>query len=132
LRPMSDVERAQFQAVVDDLFARFLEVVRAGRPGLSEEVLRDVSDGRILSARQAAALGLVDEIGDLDASVAALARALGRDDLRVVAYRRRGRGDADVLPRAPDAPLALRALGALAGAAPEPGFHYLWWPGGMR
>jgi protease-4 len=129
LRPMVPEERAQFQSVVDDLFARFLAVVRAGRPRIDPEKLAEAADGRIVSAQQALQLGLIDEIGGLDESVAAIERETGLRDMRVVTYHRPEEWRENWFARGPSAPTVQVDLGALAGVLGEPGFQYLWWPG---
>ena len=66
LRRMTGEERRHIQRVLDDLHARFVEVVASGRPALAPDALRALSDGRIFSAREAREAGLVDRIGDLE------------------------------------------------------------------
>lgn len=129
LRPMTDAERAQLQSVLDDLFGRFLEVVERGRPSLSRERIEALADGRIYSAEQALAEGLVDVVGDLPGAVDDARQSAGLDEARVIVYQRPGELRENLFsPRG-----QIRAPGAtswLPGGAGEPGFWYLWWPGG--
>jgi protease IV len=62
-RPLEDSERAILQAMVDDIFDQFVDVVMSGR-NLSEEQVRELADGRIFTGRQALEAGLVDSLGD--------------------------------------------------------------------
>ena len=87
-RRLSDVERDQLQLIVDDLHARFREIVALGRPELSPEQIANLADGQIYSARQALANGLIDQIGTLEDAVVALERSLGVGQSRVVSYHR--------------------------------------------
>jgi protease-4 len=129
LRPMSPAERTQLQSVVDSLYERFVQVVVAGRPALGEEDVRRLADGRIYSAQQALDAGLVDALGTLDDSVERLRLRLGSEQVRVVSYHRSREWrsnlySADAPPARFDAkPDALEIL------RPQPGFHYIWWPG---
>jgi len=75
-RVMSERDRALLQGLVDDVYAQFVEAVAAGRH-MSPEQVRPLADGRIYSGRQAKQLGLVDELGDLDAAILAAARLAG-------------------------------------------------------
>jgi protease-4 len=75
-REMTDRERRLLQALVDDVQAQFVETVAKGRQMTAERV-RPLADGRVFSGRQARDLGLVDELGDLDAAIAAAARLAG-------------------------------------------------------
>jgi len=67
-RPMKDAERALLQEVMDDIHNQFIEAVAKGR-GRSEAEIRPLADGRIYSGRQALAVGLVDELGNLEAAI---------------------------------------------------------------
>lgn len=75
-RAMSDRERALFQAMIDDVYRQFREVV-ASRRKLSDGALDTLADGRILSGRQAWAAGLVDSLGSFSSAIAC-ARALAK------------------------------------------------------
>lgn len=75
-REMTERDRRLLQALVDDVQGQFVETVAAGRK-LSPERVRALADGRVFSGRQAKELGLVDELGDLDAAIAAAAKLAG-------------------------------------------------------
>jgi protease-4 len=66
LSPLSDFSKEQkeiVQAIVNDMYERFFQIVAKGRPGISEPKLRGLADGRIYSANQAKKEGLIDEVG---------------------------------------------------------------------
>jgi protease-4 len=75
-RAMSDRDRKLLQGLVDDVYSQFVEAVAQGRRLPTEQVLA-LSDGRVYSGRQAKQLGLVDELGDLDAAIAAAGKLAG-------------------------------------------------------
>jgi len=75
-REMSDRDRALLQSLVNDVYVQFVEAVAAGRR-MSPEAVRTLADGRVFSGRQAKLFGLVDELGDLDAAIAAAAKLAG-------------------------------------------------------
>ncbi len=62
-RPMTKKERKILQDLIDEAYGQFVSAVSAGR-GLSDERVREISDGRIYSGSQALELGLVDALGD--------------------------------------------------------------------
>jgi protease-4 len=72
---MTEEQIAMFQALEDESYNDFVQIVADGR-GLSLETVRELADGRIYSGRQAFANGLVDELGDLQDAIAKAA-ALG-------------------------------------------------------
>ena len=82
--------RVLLQAMVDDFYARFVEVVRAGRPGIEPERLPELADGRVFTGRQALAEGLVDRLGDAHDAFARARELAGVERARLVRYLRPG------------------------------------------
>jgi protease-4 len=72
-RPKSPAELAVFQRLVDHTYDEFLLRVSEGR-GLEKAGVHAIAQGRVWSGTQAATLGLVDEIGGLDAAIAHAAK----------------------------------------------------------
>jgi len=145
-RRLTDEERSQLQSIVDDLYARFRDIVVLGRPELDREQVNVLANGRIYSAPQALENGLVDKIGTIEDAVGMIERQLGVSSSRVVAYHRPREQRRNLYTRAmPALPFSTgrgAALGGQGAVNPErlamigledllrrPGFHYLWWPG---
>ncbi|MDJ0867328.1 MAG: signal peptide peptidase SppA [Myxococcota bacterium] len=131
LRPMRSAEREQLQSVLEDMHARFVRVVVAGRPNLDESAVEALADGRIYSAHQAKEAGLVDDIGDLPAAVKEAESRAGLEESRVVVYHRPREWRENLYTRLPTpapSPLAFD-LKSLLGPLATPGFLYLWAPG---
>ena len=129
-RPLTAQERAVFQSVIDDMYGRFVALIVRSRK-IPDERVRAFADGRIYTAEQAKALGLVDEIGYMDAVVAAARKAAGVDEARVIMYQRPKDYRANFYSTAP-APTpgletSLQQLTALLNGS-GPRFLYLWWP----
>ncbi|MEO0248874.1 MAG: S49 family peptidase, partial [candidate division WOR-3 bacterium] len=61
-RKRTDAEMALLDTAVQDIYGQFVDIVVSGRK-LSRETVLSVADGRILTGRQAAELGLVDRTG---------------------------------------------------------------------
>lgn len=129
LRPRTDEETAQIQAIIDDLHSLFRDRVAHGRPGLDRERVDALSDGRLFDAIQAHELGLVDDIGSIDDSLEALRLRIGTDETRVVRYHRPQEWRRTPYDRAAAAPVLRIDLGSWLTPLQRPGFHYLWWPG---
>lgn len=129
-RPMTEAERAQLEGVVTDLFQDFLDVVERGRPKLTRADIERLADGRIYSARQALAAGLIDGIGGVEETLELAKAAAGvAGGARVVVYRRHGeRAESLFSVRAPDGGADASAA-QLRAALAESNVLY-WWPGG--
>lgn len=69
--PVTDEHLAEIQREVDAINTVFVESVASGRK-LDMEKAQGLADGRVHMARQAKALGLIDEVGSIDAAFAAL------------------------------------------------------------
>ena len=69
-RPLSPQDRAILDSLVQDVYRQFVEVVVEERR-LDAETTRQVTDGRVLSGRQALERGLVDRMGNYNDAVAA-------------------------------------------------------------
>jgi protease-4 len=67
-RPMTDEEKKLFQALVEQAYDGFVQVVAQGR-NLPEDKVRQIGDGRVYTGKQAKELGLVDQLGYLDDAV---------------------------------------------------------------
>ena len=78
-RPFSADERKLLQALIDDVHAQFVEAVSAGRD-MPVERVRELSDGRIFSGRQALEVGLIDELGGFQVAVRYTAKLVGLGD----------------------------------------------------
>ena len=78
-RPFGDDERKLMQALIDDVHSQFVEAVSLGREMPAEKV-REISDGRIFSGRQALSVGLIDELGGFQDAVDYTAKLAGLDD----------------------------------------------------
>ena len=72
-RPKSPEEMALFQRMVDWIYGEFINKVAEGRH-LDPVEVRRIAQGRVWSGSEAVKLGLVDELGGLDAAIACAAK----------------------------------------------------------
>ncbi len=70
-KPMDEKDRELLQALVDQTFARFKEIVKAGRPAFAENEadLDAVATGQVFTADQALELKLIDKIGFVEDAI---------------------------------------------------------------
>jgi protease-4 len=78
LRTLSDEERTKLQAVSDDSYRNFVEIVARERRRSYAEI-EPLATGEFWSGRRAMALGLVDTLGDREEALADLGRMTGVD-----------------------------------------------------
>lgn len=74
--PYSDAGRERVQQIIDAFYEEFLARAAEGR-GMTRDAVHAVGQGRVWTGRQAHDLGLVDELGGMDAAVAAAKRLAG-------------------------------------------------------
>ncbi len=135
LRHSQAEERRLLQDMVADLNGRFLAKVQERR-GLNAARLATVADGRVFTANQALAVGLVDRIGYVEDALDEARGLAGLEkSAKVVVFRRREFANDTVYntmrnesPAAPELSLA-GVTQALMGV-PAPGFYHLWLPTG--
>jgi protease-4 len=128
-RGLSDEERQIFQGFIDELYGRFVSLIVKERR-IPEDKVRAFADGRIYTAQQAKALGLVDRVGYLEEAVEAARQAARLPEARVVMYHRPREYRSNIYSGTPVPepiqPSLLQLSSLLIG--PGPRFLYLWWP----
>jgi protease-4 len=132
-RKMTDEEQKLFQDMVGSFYDRFVTVVAAGRPELSEPRVREIADGRVWTAEQALKLGLIDEVGTLREALAATKEMIKAKRVRVVTYHRPLDWKPNIYASSP-AGNTVNNYGLNISLAedmlpPSPMFLYLWAPG---
>jgi protease-4 len=73
LKPMTEQDKAYFNALIGDIYEQFVKDVAEGRKMKVEEVRR-VADGRVFTGRQALELKLVDKLGSFEDAVEFVAK----------------------------------------------------------
>lgn len=133
LRTMKPEERQLFQNMVNDMYDRFVTVVREGRPRLDEATVRKLADGRVYTAKQALEAGLIDRIATMREGIDRAKERASLKKVRLVTYMR----SYDYRPNyyaaspspAPGASIDLLKLNPAAWLeSSTPKFMYLWRP----
>ena len=132
-RPMRPEERDLFQKLVDGFYEQFVDAVATGRPKLSRDQVRSLADGRVYSAEQALAAGLIDRIGTLHDAIDVAKQRANITNAHAVAYRRPGDWTPNIYSQAPQAqqPQTLNLFNVTLPDlfTSEPRFMYIWLPG---
>jgi protease-4 len=84
--PFSDSGRERMNAMIDNTYNSFVDRVAKGRK-LSPQAVEKIARGRVWTGHQALGIGLVDELGGLDAALDYTAQQLGaknRDGIEIV------------------------------------------------
>ena len=129
--PMPAKHRALLQELVDEFYSGFVSVVKKSRPTLSPEDLKWITDGRVVTGRRAAEIGLVDSTGDLHDAFAAAKRRANLSRAKLVKYHRNSQHVGSAYARQPqiDPQINLLQLNVNAGSMfNQSGFYYLWDP----
>jgi protease-4 len=88
-REFTEADEALWQAIVDEAYTAFVQVVADGR-GMNEEAVRALADGRVCTGRQAQGMGLVDSLGYLPDIIDRAAELGGIEgEPRIIEYRGR-------------------------------------------
>ncbi len=127
--PMPPEHRALLQGLVDEFYANFVAIVTDSRPNLSIADLEWITDGRVVTGKRAAEVGLIDSTGDLrDAFTAAKKRA-NLTAAKLVKYHRPLEyvGSAYAQPPTINPQINMLQLNVDAGPLfDQSGFYYLW------
>lgn len=129
-RPITEEERAYFQNLAEELRLQFEGAVSEGRKGkLKPGTLEKVADGRVVTGQEAAALGLVDEVGDFRDAVDRAAKLGGmRVPAEIWHPKPRNPGLLEVLFGSADGNNATWAGRLMSGAPVGAGWnvYFLW------
>jgi protease-4 len=87
-RDLTVEERGIFQAMIDESYERFVDVVAEGRH-LPESEVRELATGQPYTGQQALDAGLVDTLGGFDRAVQVAERLAEIDEASVVEYQTR-------------------------------------------
>jgi len=85
-RPLTERDRAVWDAILDDAFQKFLGVIAENRPKLDAAAIKKLATGQVYTADQALANGLVDVLGYEDDAINELKKKLGLEEVRIVRY----------------------------------------------
>ena len=87
---LTDEQKKIFQSLVDEAYDQFVDIVKEGRK-MDEKKVRELADGRIYTAKQAKANGLIDGVGRYEAAVNDMKKTFELTDVPVkrIAYEKK-------------------------------------------
>jgi protease-4 len=81
-RPLNDLVSQSMQQTIEQGYRRFIQRVAEGR-NMPPEMVEKIAEGRVWAGTTAKELGLVDEIGDLQDAINAVAESAGLKDYEI-------------------------------------------------
>ncbi len=122
-RAATDAERAIFTDLIDDSYQLFIDRIEENRT-LDRNTILTLADGRVYSGKQAAANGLIDQVGTLDNLFSTVEQDLGLNSPTIKEYTPSGGAFGSLL----GAKLGHILPSALLGSSLQSrqGLHYLW------
>jgi protease-4 len=84
-REMTPEDKALMQEVIDNVHQQFIQAVAEGRK-LDRKTVTQIADGRILTGEQAKQAGLIDQIGNLQDTIDAVAKMVGIEGKPNIVY----------------------------------------------
>ncbi|MBX3379735.1 MAG: signal peptide peptidase SppA [Phycisphaeraceae bacterium] len=108
LEPMRESQYAVLQNLVDQFYDEFKAKVKSRRPNLDMAKFGEMTDGRIVSGKDALALGLVDSLGGVRDAFEEAKQLAGIPSAKMVKYQPEG----SIRPRTPYASADELPLGA--------------------
>ncbi len=89
-KPLTDNDRELLQKLVNDFYAGFKGIVKASPNKITDKDWPMVTDGRIVTGKDAATLGLIDQTGTLDDALAKAKELAHIQKAKVIIYTRTG------------------------------------------
>lgn len=84
-REMTEEERNILQSMIDEMYDDFVGVIVDGR-NMDEKTVRKLADGRVYTGKQAKEVELIDEIGSLEDTIAAIKEENNLQNAQVIQY----------------------------------------------
>lgn len=86
LKPLTEKEREVWADIINQSYEKFMSVIDENRETLNAEQVKELATGRIFTAKDAKANGLIDEVGYEEETLDALKAHLKLTKARVVKY----------------------------------------------
>jgi len=129
--PLTADDRALLQAMVDQFYTAFTEIVKKSPNRVAAADWPTVTDGRVLTGRDAAKLGLIDEVGNIDSAIRKAKELAKIERAKIIMYVRSGEHRGSVYANSPSPPAQMNMINLnvdLGDLLPhgQSQFLYLW------
>jgi capsid assembly protease len=84
-QPLSDEARSHLQSIVDSAYDLFVSDVAKGRGVTASDVRKNYGEGRVLSAKEAKAAGMIDRVASVEETLRRLSGLRAEDEIEVQA-----------------------------------------------
>jgi protease-4 len=132
-------EREVMQGMVNDYYARFVEIVKTRRNITDPDRVKQVTDGRVFTGIRAVELGLADQAGSLNDALDVARELANAKGAKAVIFKRPYGYGGSIYAETQMAPPTAEGAGATGNAMRlelpgsqkvlPGGFYYLWQPG---
>jgi protease IV len=100
-KPLTDNDRQLLQTIINQFYDGFKEVVKTSPQHIKDSDWAMLTDGRVVTGKDAVTYGLIDEVGDIDKAIAK-AKALAHiEHARVITYSRSDESKSSVYANSP-------------------------------
>jgi protease-4 len=100
-KPLDPNDRKLLQAMVDQFYAAFKNVVKRSPNRVAEGDWEMLTDGRVVSGSDAARLGLIDEVGNLDTAIRKAKQLAKIEKAKIVVYTRDSDAPGSIYAKSP-------------------------------
>lgn len=100
-KPLSANDRELLQKLVNDFYAGFKDIVKASPNKIADKDWPMLTDGRIVTGKDAASLGLIDQTGTLDDAIAKAKELAHIQKAKIITYTRVGEFKGSAYARSP-------------------------------
>ena len=87
-KPLTENDRQLLQEIVDQFYAGFKDVVKASPNHIDETNWTMLTDGRVVTGKDAVGYGLIDQVGDVDAAIAKAKAMAHIEKAKIITYKR--------------------------------------------
>jgi protease IV len=99
--PLSERDRELLKGLVGQFYEGFKNVVKASPQKISDADWPTVTDGRVVTGRDALKYGLIDEVGDLDSAIAKAKQMAHIQRAQIVVYTRKDEAKGSIYAAGP-------------------------------
>ncbi len=102
-KPLTDNDRQLLQTIVNQFYDGFKDVVKASPQHIKDADWAMLTDGRVVTGKDALGYGLIDEVGDLDKAIAKAKEMARIEHAKIVTYARSDESHGSIYASAPAA-----------------------------
>lgn len=131
LRPLNDNDKVIAEKLVMEFYGDFVKIVKAAPNHVKASDWEMLTDGRIVTGKEAAQYGLIDQVGDINDAIAKAKELAKIKNANIIQYTREGEFKGSVYANTPAPAPQINMVNINADfseiqASTHPQFLYLW------